>query len=190
MSGSPDDGVQPVAMNPKNFVRINLIFLTTFLLVCLGWAKTGASAAIVGSQAVPGWGSPVVGPVIRLFERPLGPYLSGHRGIDYPAAQDEPIIAPAAGIVSFVGPVFDRVVVVITHPNGVKSEVEPICPSVVPGEPVVRGSVLGVFCVPDTPYAMHCDGVPCLHFSIRKDGEYFAPQVLIGGLSPTRLLNW
>ena len=180
----------PFQMNPKNFVRINLILLTTFLLICLGWSQKPASAAIVGSVAAPGWGAPVVGPVIHLFERPLGPYLAGHRGIDYPAIEDEPVLAPAAGVVSFVGPVFDRVVVVITHPNGVKSEVEPICPSVVPGEPVVRGSVLGVFCLPDTPYAFHCDGVPCLHFSIRKNGEYYAPQVLIGGLSPTQLLNW
>ena len=177
-------------MTPKSFIRINIIFLITFLLVCLSWSHQTASAAPVGTDNQPGWSSPVLGPVIRLFERPPGPYSAGHRGIDFPAVVDEPVLSPSAGVVSFVGVVFDRTVVVVTHSNGIKSEVEPICPTVVPGQPVFQGEPLGLFCVPETGYALHCLGAPCLHFSIRKNGEYFAPQVLIGGLSPTRLIKW
>ncbi len=177
-------------MTPNRFVRINLILLITFLVVCLSWQQQNAFAAPVGTDRVFGWSAPVAGPVLRLFERPAGPYSAGHRGVDYPAVKDEPVLAPSAGVVTYVGIVFDRTVVVITHPNGVQSEVEPICPTVVAGEPVVEGEPLGVFCVPKTAYALHCAGVPCLHFSIRKAGEYFAPQVLLGGLSPTRLLKW
>ena len=177
-------------MNPNRFFRPGLIALALFLTLCLAWQQEQALAAPIGTNQTPGWMPPVAGPVIRLFERPVSKYAAGHRGIDYVAVQDEPILSPSSGIVSFVGIVFDRTVVVVTHPNGIQSEVEPICPLVAPGEPVVEGEPLGTFCIPETGYALHCLGVPCLHFSIRKDGEYYAPQILLGGLSPTRLLKW
>jgi murein DD-endopeptidase MepM/ murein hydrolase activator NlpD len=177
-------------MNPRQIFRIYLTLLVAFLLLCLGYKTQNASASPIGTDSLLGWSSPVPGPVIRLFDRPQSQFSAGHRGIDYPAVKNEPILAPSDGIVSFVGVVFDRTVVVLKHGNGIESEVEPICPAVVPGEPILQGEPLGVFCIPKTSYALHCSGIPCLHFSIRKNGEYFAPQVLIGGLSPTRLLTW
>jgi murein DD-endopeptidase MepM/ murein hydrolase activator NlpD len=177
-------------MNPKPEVQINLILLASLLTVIMIFNPIRAGAAPVGEASAPGWSAPVFGPVLRLFQRPLGPYLAGHRGVDYPAVVDEPVFSPADGVVSYVGLVFDRVVVVVDHGHGVKSEVEPICPSVVVGEPVIQGSPLGVFCEPKSAYRLHCAGVPCLHFSIRKNGEYYAPQVLLGGLQASRLKAW
>lgn len=177
-------------MNPNREVQINLILLACLLTLILILNPVRADGSPVGVNNRTGWRAPVFSPVTRLFQRPLGPYSAGHRGIDYLVFEEEPILAPAAGVVSYVGPVFDRVVVVVDHGGGLKSEVEPICPSVVVGTPVRAGMPLGIFCSPETPYRFHCAGVPCLHFSIRKDGEYYAPQVLIGGLQPSRLKPW
>lgn len=177
-------------VNPKREIQINLIVLGCLLGTILIFNPIKAFGDPVGTQQQPGWMKPVPGPTIRLFERPLGPYLSGHRGIDFPAVTDEPILAPANGRVSFVGLVVDRTVVVVDHGDGIKSEVEPICPSVVVGQLVLKGAPLGIFCSPETPYQFHCLELPCVHFSIRKNGEYYAPEVLVGGLAPSHLKVW
>jgi murein DD-endopeptidase MepM/ murein hydrolase activator NlpD len=177
-------------MNPKNEVQINIILIACLLLLLILLNPIRADGATIGENHESGWRAPVTDSVVKLFRRPLGDYLAGHRGIDFAVVEGEPILSPARGVVSYVGTVFDRTVVVVDHGDGVRSEVEPICPLVHVGRTVQAGTVLGVFCLPESPYQFHCAGLPCLHFSIRKNGEYYAPQVLIGGLKPSRLKVW
>ena len=75
--------------------------MTVRLLVC---------AAITAALAVPasalGWAWPVQGPVLRPFLLGDNPYAAGqHRGIDIGAPAGTPVLAPAAGVVSFTGTV-------------------------------------------------------------------------------------
>ncbi|MDX6398536.1 MAG: hypothetical protein QOJ43_1944, partial [Gaiellaceae bacterium] len=63
-------------------------------------------AALVAAPAAPAWTWPVQGPVLRPFL--LGPdaYAGGqHRGVDVGAPVGASVVAPAAGLVSFVGSV-------------------------------------------------------------------------------------
>jgi hypothetical protein len=60
----------------------------------------------VGVQPALAWTWPVDGPVLRQFELGDDPYAGGqHRGIDTRAADGGPVLAPAAGAVSFAGTV-------------------------------------------------------------------------------------
>ena len=79
------------------------------------------------------WPAPPPIRVVEPFRAPATPYSAGHRGIDIAAEQDAIIVAPAAGTVSFAGPVAGRGVVAIDHGDGVVSAVEPLDASVVEG---------------------------------------------------------
>jgi len=68
-----------------------------------------AVAAVLGLVLPAGagaWTWPVDGPVLRPFVFGGDPYLVGqHRGIDVGASEGTTVVAPAAGLVSFVGTV-------------------------------------------------------------------------------------
>ena len=65
--------------------------------------------------------------MLRAFDPPAKPWLSGHRGVDLQAAHDgAPVTSPAAGTVSFVGVVVDRPVITIDHGDGLRSSFEPV----------------------------------------------------------------
>ncbi|PID54276.1 MAG: peptidase M23, partial [Micrococcales bacterium] len=68
--------------------------------------------------------------VSRAFDPPPRRWLAGHRGIDMPAAEGTPVLAPRQGTVTFAGTVVDRGVVTITHPDGLRSSLEPVQPTV------------------------------------------------------------
>ena len=92
-------------------------------------SAVGAAGAAEGNRMHGVW---PVGPahtIVRGFEAPATRYAAGHRGIDLAATVDEPVVATAAGVVSFAGMVVDRPVVSIVHPGGYVSTVEPVSPS-------------------------------------------------------------
>lgn len=64
-------------------------------------------AALVWAPAAYAWSWPVEGPVLQPFSfDPAHPYAAGqHRGIDIGAATGTPVVAPAAGTVTFAGSV-------------------------------------------------------------------------------------
>lgn len=117
------------------------------------------------------WMWPVSGPVIETFDPPDSPYGSGHRGIDIAAAVGVPVVSPAAGRVTFAGPVGGRLYVTIDHGGGVLSTSSFLASLAVRrNDTVERGQVLG------TSGTGHAGTLtPHLHFSVRLDTVYVDP---------------
>lgn len=130
------------------------------------------------------WRWPVPPPirVVAPFRAPPTPYAAGHRGIDIAAERGAGVVAPAAGIVSFAGPVAGRGVVAIDHGDGVVSAIEPVETVVTAGTRVAAGEVIGA-----VSSGGHCDG-RCVHFGVRVHGEYVSPFLFLGGLPRAVLL--
>lgn len=129
-----------------------------------------------------------VGPpaaVVEAFSGPAERWLSGHRGVDLSAEPGSPVRAPAAGVVSFAGPVADRSVVTVTHPDGRRSSLEPVDADVRAGDPVTQGQPLGR--VQDVPG--HCAPASCVHWGVRTGPDaYVDPMGLVAGGGPVVLL--
>ena len=87
----------------------------------------------------------------------------------------------------FAGVVVDRPVLSIDHGGGVISSYEPVLTTLVEGDVVTRGDVIG------TVLPGHCASV-CVHLGVRVDGQYVSPLRFLGGipraiLLPTRALE-
>ncbi|WP_445154839.1 M23 family metallopeptidase [Arthrobacter sp. Hor0625] len=121
--------------------------------------------------------------VLRAFDPPARPWLSGHRGVDLAAATaGVPVTAPAAGTVSFAGFVVDRPVITIDHGNGLRSSFEPVASTLRSGAAVARGAELGRVLLG------HCGTAPCLHWGVRRDRDYLNPLGFLIDLRPSVLL--
>lgn len=119
----------------------------------------------------------VVGPFIAPETR----YSAGHRGIDIAGASGQRVLTPADGIIHFSGWVVDRPVVSLRHPGGLISSFEPVTGRLAEGDNVLAGDVIGVL------EAGHC-ARPCLHFGVRRFGEYVSPLLFLGGIPRSVLL--
>lgn len=148
-----------------------------------GGSTTGptAGAGTVGA----GWGwplSPRPG-VLRGFDPPAKPWLSGHRGVDLKASHDgAPITSPASGTVSFAGVVVDRGVITVDHGSGVRSSFEAVLSDLEAGDAVSPGDVLGWI------QPGHCTPAPCVHWGVRRGAEYVNPLAFVTDLRPSVLL--
>jgi len=140
-------------------------------------SATPATANVAGS-----WAWPVEPPyrILRPFIAPATQYSAGHRGIDI-AASSARVFAPSAGVVHFTGVVVDRPVLSIRHPGGLISSYEPVIAIVVVGQSVARGELIG------HGVAGHCSEL-CIHFGVRRDGEYVSPLNYLGGIPRSILL--
>ena len=141
-------------------------------------------AGAAGRVELARWTWPV-GPVHdlgRSFQAPAGPYGAGHRGIDVAAQPGTAVRAPADGVVSFAGVVVDRPVLSIQHSDGLLSSIEPVTAQVAQGDRVSAGQVVGVVAT-----GAHCSD-RCVHFGVRRSGQYISPLLFLGGLSPAVLL--
>ena len=58
---------------------------------------------------------PIGGAVVRGFDPPAQPWLSGHRGVDLLGKVGEPVLAVMAGRVTYSGTLAGRGVVVVSH---------------------------------------------------------------------------
>ncbi|MDO9398374.1 MAG: M23 family metallopeptidase [Herbiconiux sp.] len=119
--------------------------------------------------------------VLAEYRAPPGPYAAGHRGIDLTALGGI-ARSPSEGVVVFAGVVGDRPLVVVDHPDGYRSTLEPVSPSVAAGDVVAAGHPLGAVVT-----GGHCPA-GCLHFGVRHDGEYVNPRALVGGIPRAVLL--
>lgn len=152
--------------------------LLAVLLVAVGGATTPSER----------WQWPVDEPraIVRPYLAPATPWGSGHRGIDIEASSTV-VYAPADGVIHFAGFVVDRPVLSIEHAGGMLSSFEPVMTTLVAGDVVRRGDVIG------TLAQGHCAVVLCLHLGARLGGEYVSPLLFLDGvprsvLLPTRVL--
>ena len=118
--------------------------------------------------------------VKRLFDPPEEEWGAGHRGVDLTAAVGSPVLSPGPGVVAFTGQVARRGVVVVTHPDGLRTSLEPVAASVPVGTAVAAGTAVGV--VEDgadgtTPN--HCAPRSCVHWGVRRGERYIDPLSLL-----------
>ena len=152
--------------------------LAIMLILFAGAPALAAAAQALGVQ----WRWPVDASrsIVRPFIAPETPYSAGHRGIDI-RAPDGIVYAPASGVVHFAGFVVDRPVLSIRHPGGLLSSFEPVSTSLVEGDLIAGGALIG------TVLPGHCSEL-CLHFGVRLDGEYVSPLNYLGGIPRSVLL--
>lgn len=134
-----------------------------------------------GAANLPGlprgrWPLPGEPTVVREYAPPTQRWLAGHRGLDLAAAPGAPVLAAAAGVVSFAGTVAGKPVVSVRH-GAVRTTYEPVVADVVPGQGVQRGTMLGRVAL-----SSHCPGQSaCLHWGLRLGDAYLDPRLLLGG---------
>jgi murein DD-endopeptidase MepM/ murein hydrolase activator NlpD len=137
------------------------------MLLVTSWAFASAAPAPAAGL----WTWPVTGPILRAFDPPDNPYGSGHRGIDIGTAVGTPILAPAAGVVSFAGKVGGQLFLTIAHGGALQSTASWLTDVLVrKGDAVAAGQV-----VAHTGWGHVADPLPHLHFSVRLDGAYVDP---------------
>jgi murein DD-endopeptidase MepM/ murein hydrolase activator NlpD len=165
------------------------VLLAALLLLPASLAPAGETLAFGPApsavEAAPSWRWPVSPrpPVLRDFDPPPKPWLSGHRGVDLGTASDgAPVTSPAAGTVSFVGVVVDRPVITIDHGNGLRSSFEPVESSLAAGSAVDAGQVIG------TLLPGHCPAASCVHWGVRRGEDYVNPLQFVMDLRPSILL--
>lgn len=152
-----------------------------------GPARPAAAVPIrSGPDGVPAGVLPVPGPLLRPFSPPPDPWLPGHRGIDLAAAVGAPVLAAAAGTITYAGDLAGRGVVVVDH-GATRTTYEPVDAAVRVGQSVATGEVLG------TLQAGHpsCAPATCLHWGLRRGQEYLDPLLLpvVPGGPPVRLVG-
>jgi murein DD-endopeptidase MepM/ murein hydrolase activator NlpD len=115
--------------------------------------------------------------VIRGFA--IGPALwsPGHRGVDLAARPGAVVRAPAAGIVRYTGVIAGRAVLTLDHGGGLLSSFEPVISALRKGRAVKQGDVVGSVATGPT----HCAPATCLHWGVRKNGNYINPLTLLRG---------
>lgn len=126
---------------------------------------------------------PVDGRVVRPFDPPPQPWLSGHRGVDLVAEAGTTVRAAGPGVVHFAGRIAGRGVVSVFHLGGLRTTYEPVEPLVSVGDRVAVGDPIG------TLAAGHpgCPVAACLHWGLRRGDEYLDPLMLLG-IGRVRLL--
>lgn len=169
---------------------------------CPCWAKWGDSVGMILTRRLPPpllaallclvtltappraeaetrWSWPIVGPIIRPFDKPENDYSDGHRGIDVGALRGRAIRAPADAVVWFVGRVAGKDVVSLDTADGSIVSMEPVEASVSRGDVVRRGDPVGLVS------GQH-DGMNAVHIGVRVDGVYVDPTRFLG--KPPRIV--
>ncbi|HEV7203337.1 MAG TPA: M23 family metallopeptidase [Jatrophihabitans sp.] len=150
--------------------------------------RVGAPALVPASSAVLTYVAPLTGPlrVLRPFDPPATPYGPGHRGVDLAAAVGAAVRSAGPGVVTFAGSVAGRGVLVVVHPDGIRTEYEPVDALVPVGASVRGGQVVGRI----SGGHRGCAPQSCLHWGARRGPVYLDPLTLLRPLAPVRLLPW
>ncbi|MGC4174771.1 M23 family metallopeptidase [Demequina sp.] len=135
-------------------------------------------------MADPWLASPAPLQVAAAFDRPASDWGPGHRGVDIWLGEGDAVLSPGAGVVTFAGRVAGRGVVVVTHPNGLRSTLEPVTASGRVGDHVRQGDTVGTLELAGS----HCASHACLHWGVRRGEEYLDPLDVLRGYGPIRLL--
>lgn len=86
------------------------------------------------------------------------------------------MLAPTDGVVTFVGVVAGRGVLVVEHAGGLRSTFEPV-DAVLPFGAVVRG---GDPLATVATAAGHCAPTTCLHWGVLRESAYLDPLAFLG----------
>lgn len=197
----------PRAARPRHPVRaLALLLVLAALPGVAGSTPAGASSSAVVADAstparspyrlpVPGTGAAGVAPtradlvasgvLVRDFDAPDVRWAAGHRGVDLAHSDHGDVVAPADGTVTFSGTVVDRPLVVLVHPDGLRSTLEPVASELVPGDRVTAGSRVGTVAPVPTN---HCAPATCVHWGVRRGEAYLDPLALLGVREPIILL--
>jgi murein DD-endopeptidase MepM/ murein hydrolase activator NlpD len=131
------------------------------------------------------WPLTPVPTVSRSFQPPSKPYGPGHRGVDLVGAPGQPVLAAGGGTVVYAGPLADRGVVSVDHADGLRTSYEPVAAAVHAGQLVRRGEPVGAL----EAGHLGCPASACLHWGLRRDGQYLDPLMLVRP-ARVRLLPW
>jgi murein DD-endopeptidase MepM/ murein hydrolase activator NlpD len=115
---------------------------------------------------------PVAGVVIDPYRPPACRWCPGNRGIDFATSPGDPVRAAARGVVAFAGPVAGRLVIVVNHPDGLRTTydgVAALATSV--GVLVQAGDVIGI-------------AADRLHFGVRRGDTYLDPGLFLAVSCP------
>ena len=152
----------------------------------LSVAVVAAIAPLVVVPGAVGWSWPVEGPLLRPFSLAADEYAAGqHRGVDIGAAAGDPVRAPAAGVVSFVGPVpaGGRALTIQTADGYAVTLLQLGSVAVTRGSAVGEGGIVGQ--VGDSEDAV--TAVPHVHLGVRVATEpngYVDPLGLLPAVAP------
>jgi murein DD-endopeptidase MepM/ murein hydrolase activator NlpD len=140
--------------------------LAAVLLLPVGTATAAAN----------GWQAPLRPvAVVRNFQPPPTPYAAGHRGVDLGGEPGQPVLAAAAGVISYAAPLAGRGVVVVVHGN-LRTTYEPVQATVRRGDRVSAGGQIGLL------QAGHpgCPVTACLHWGLLRGETYLDPLSMLG----------
>lgn len=140
------------------------------LVLALSVPKSVAAEELPGPS---GWPLPGTIEVARGFDPPAERWGSGHRGVDLVASAGSPVLAAAAGTVTFAGQLAGRGVVVVDH-GETRTTYEPVTATVAVGTRVQLGQRIG------TLEPGHCPPNDCLHWGWRR-GEIYLDPMRLGG---------
>jgi murein DD-endopeptidase MepM/ murein hydrolase activator NlpD len=157
------------------------VVLTAVVPLAASASPASAKRSPAGAWAWPLHPDPTV---VRAFELPPKPWAPGHRGVDLSAADGQPVLASAAGVVTFSGTVVDRDVLTIAHTGGLRTSYEPVTATVTAGDVVARGQVVGYVAAGPS----HCGAVTCLHWGARVGDRYVDPLRWVRPAEPPVLL--
>ncbi|MFD6141957.1 peptidoglycan DD-metalloendopeptidase family protein [Promicromonospora sp. NPDC060271] len=121
--------------------------------------------------------------VVRPFDAPDHEWGAGHRGVDLVAPEGSGVRSPGPGVVTFAGQVARRGVVVVTHPDGLRTSLEPVAASVPVGTAVAAGAAIGVVessrADGGNTTPNHCAPRSCVHWGVRRAERYIDPLSLL-----------
>jgi murein DD-endopeptidase MepM/ murein hydrolase activator NlpD len=177
-------------MSPYARCVLTAVLTAVFAAVALAVPAVSAVPVARGLPAAPGGGAgvyrwPLDPPVrvVRAFDPPPRPWLSGHRGVDLAGMPGAVVRAAGAGEIRYAGRIAGRGVVSVAHDGGLRTTYEPVESTLRTGDRVAAGSRLG------TLAAGHpgCAAPACLHWGLRSGPAYLDPLALLG-LGRVRLL--
>ena len=115
--------------------------------------------------------------VVSPFDAPPQPWAPGHRGIDLQSVPGTKLMAPANGVIHFVGTVAGKSVVSIRHGTLI-STFEPAQTELTKGATIKAGEVFAKV----AGGSDHC-GTQCVHWGLKSGAqEYIDPEQMVGKL--------
>ena len=109
---------------------------------------------------------------VKDFDLPINAFSIGHRGMDYLATFNSPVMAAADGVITHAGLIANRWTITVTH-NNLRTTYEPVKPIIIFGEFVKQGQIIGYL----QQTGSHCFPESCLHFGLKEGKAYLIPSI-------------